>query len=211
MVPTVIVDVVEETRPNLAEYATIAIAFTVREVFDVVLPSGTGPFALRPRPVEPPWVKNYDDDGGPERWGARFDLTDWRFFAARMNGERVGGAAVVFRAPDVELLAGRLDVGLVWDIRVDPAFRGRGVGAALMAAIEARSLAHGAEWLEVETQNINVAACRFYASQGFELRAANANAYPTLPDEIQLLWYKRLGERGRGERGQSRFVSKARR
>jgi len=44
----------------------------------------------------------------------------------------------------------------------------------------------------VETQNINVSACRLYASQGFELRTVNRNAYPTLPDEIQLLWYKDL-------------------
>jgi GNAT superfamily N-acetyltransferase len=188
-----IVDIVEETRPDLAEYATIPIAFAVREAFDVVAASGTGPFALRPRSVEQPWVKNYDDDGGPERWGTRFDLAHWRFFAARMNGKRIGGAVVVFRAPDFEMSGGRLDVAIVWDIRVDPGVRRRGVGAALMAAVEAWSLAQGAEWLEVETQNINVAACRFYASQGFELRAVNPNAYPTLPDEIQLLWYKRLG------------------
>jgi hypothetical protein len=47
--------------------------------------------------------------------------------------------------------------------------------------------------LKVETQNTNAPACRFYARHGFELRVVNRAAYPTLPDEIQLFWYKDLG------------------
>jgi ribosomal protein S18 acetylase RimI-like enzyme len=107
-------------------------------------------------------------------------------------GERVGGAAVVFRAPGVEMLRGRQDVALLWDIRVAPEMRGRGVGAALVAAVEARAAAHGAAWIEVETQNVNVPACRFYERMGFTLREVHPHAYPTLPNEVQLLWHKRI-------------------
>jgi hypothetical protein len=46
--------------------------------------------------------------------------------------------------------------------------------------------------MKVETQDINVPACRFYAKHGFALRAADCFAYPTLPDETMLLWYKDL-------------------
>ena len=46
--------------------------------------------------------------------------------------------------------------------------------------------------LKVETQNINVAACRFYAHHSFALRAVNEHAYAEFPNEIQLLWYKLL-------------------
>jgi len=42
----------------------------------------------------------------------------------------------------------------------------------------------------VETQNINVPACRFYARQAFVLGAVNRGAYPDLPHDVQLLWYK---------------------
>lgn len=35
-------------------------------------------------------------------------------------------------------------------------------------------------------------ACRFYARQGCTLGALHRYAYPTLPDEAQLLWYKPL-------------------
>ena len=170
------------------------IAFTVREVADVVgAPLGHGSLVLRPRAIEQPYVKDYDDDGGPEAWASRFDLSHWRFFAARVAGERVGGAAVVFRAPDVDMLRGRQDVALLWDIRVAREMRGRGVGASLVAAVEAWSGAHGAEWLEVETQNVNVPACRFYERMGFVLREVHPHAYASLPDEIQLLWHKRVG------------------
>src|SRR5262245_50578270 len=187
------IDVEEESEGALGQYASVPIAFTVREVADVAaVPSAPGHFVLRPGALEHPWVKNYDDDGGPERWGSRFDLSCWRFFAARVAGERVGGAAVVFRAPDVDMLRSREDVALLWDIRVAPAMRGQGVGASLLAAVQAWSVAHRAEWLEVETQNVNVAACRFYERMGFVLREVHPNAYRTLPDEVQLLWYKRL-------------------
>jgi GNAT superfamily N-acetyltransferase len=189
----VTVDVEEERMPALAQYAQVPIAFAVREVAEVIeAPDRRGTFALRPRVIEQPYVKDYDDDGGPEAWALRFDLSHWRFFAAGVAGERVGGAAVVFRAPDVDMLRGRQEVALLWDIRVTPAMRGRGVGAALVAAVEAWGATHGAEWLEVETQNVNVPACRFYERMGFVLREAHPQAYANLPDEVQFLWHKRM-------------------
>ena len=90
------------------------------------------------------------------------------------------------------MLAERPDVALLWDIRVTPDARGLGIGSALVAHVEAWADAHGATWLEVETQAINGPACRFYARHGFVLEAVNRGAYAELPDETQLLWYKRL-------------------
>jgi len=40
--------------------------------------------------------------------------------------------------------------------------------------------------LKVETQNINVPACRFYAKQGCVLRAVHPHAYSEFPDEAQV-------------------------
>ena len=188
------VQVTQESQPDLAEYAAISIAFEVREVARVtVAPTQSRTIAIDPRPVAVPWVKDYDANGNdPTTWASRFDLSHWAIFAARSRGHRVGGAAVVFRAPDVDMLEGRPDVALLWDIRVAPDARGRGVGSALLAEAEAWAAAHDAAWLEVETQDINVPACRFYARHGFELRASNRDAYQDLPNETQLLWYKPL-------------------
>ena len=188
-----IVDVRQHGQSILGEYARISIAFEVREVMDVVPEPGSHRrFHLAPHAVAA-WVKDYDTrDGGPLSWPARFDLRHWAFFSARNGGRLIGGAAVVYRAPDVEMLEGRDDVALLWDLRVAPDARRAGVARALLAAVDAWARSHEAAWLEIETQNINAPACRFYAANGFELRAATPDAYPGLPDEVQLLWYRQL-------------------
>jgi len=189
-----IVNVVQESQPDLAEYASVSIAFEVREIMDVIhVSSASRGFGLTPRPATVPYVKDYDAiDGGPRGWPARFNLSHWAFFAARVNGKRVGGAAVVLRAPDVEMVRDRPDVAVLWDIRVAPDARRNGTGTTLLEAAEAWAAAHEARWLEAETQDINAPACRFYERNGFVLRASNPRAYPDLPDETQLLWYKQL-------------------
>ncbi len=128
----------------------------------------------------------------PLEWANRFDVSQWHFLVAYVDALRVGGAALIMNAPDVEMLDGRKDLALLWDIRVAPAFRSRGVGSAVLAAAETEATSLGAAELKVETQTVNVPACRFYESHGFELRQANAGIYEGLPNEIQLLWYKSL-------------------
>lgn len=190
-----LIEIVEEDRFALVEYASISIAFEVRETLDVTILSKTsGAIAPARQPVSKRWVKDYDAiDSGPLNWPTRFDLTThWSFFAAHGSGIRIGSATAVHGAPDVDMLARRSDVALLWDIRVAPSHRGCGIGKALLAAVEAWAAAREATWLEVETQNINVPACAFYERSGFILRGIRPGAYPELPDETQLLWYKRL-------------------
>ena len=52
--------------------------------------------------------------------------------------------------------------------------------------------ARGCEWLAIETQNVNAAACHFYQKMGCTLGAIDRFAYPGLPGEVQLLWWKAL-------------------
>jgi hypothetical protein len=66
------------------------------------------------------------------------------------------------------------------------------VASALFAAVETWARSRGCFQLKVETQNTNVAACRFYAHEGCVLRTVRKGAYPDLPDEVQLLWFKDL-------------------
>jgi len=90
------------------------------------------------------------------------------------------------------MVESRTDLALLWDLRVDSEFRRRGLGARLLASAESWARSGGCRELKVETQNINVAACRFYEKQAFELRAADPDAYPHFPGEVRLLWYKAL-------------------
>jgi GNAT superfamily N-acetyltransferase len=190
------VEVREEPASSLAELARIPISFDVRSVFDVSGPDDTGAFVLAERCLPAPWVKDYDADSGegPTRWAHRFDLSNWGFLAARADGRMVGAAVVAFDTPGVEMLEGRRDLAVLSDLRIVPEARGQGVGAALFRAAEEWARARGCTELKIETQNINVPACRFYARQGCVLRAVDPTAYPQLPGEIQLLWYRDLAD-----------------
>jgi ribosomal protein S18 acetylase RimI-like enzyme len=94
------------------------------------------------------------------------------------------------------MLGGRDDIAVVWDIRVARSERGAGVGSALFRAAEDWAVARSCGWLKVETQNINAAACRFYQKMGCTLGGIDRFAYPDLPSEVQLLWWKELPGQG---------------
>ena len=190
------IEIVRESPSRLAEYAKVSIAFEVLRVLDVqaTLASGRERMALVDRVVSQPYVKDYDAlrSGRPGSWPRQFDTTNWAVFAAYDDDERIGGAVGVMDPPELDMLEARIDLAVLWDIRVDPASRGRGVGVSLLHAVERWARERGARTLKVETQDINVPACRFYERHGFRLRTANRDAYPELPDETQLLWYKEL-------------------
>jgi GNAT superfamily N-acetyltransferase len=191
------IEVSDVSATALVEYAGVPIAFEVARVLDVVVRAGgLGGILLSERALAAPYVKDYDAaDGGPARWASRFDLTNWGLLAARSGGERVGGVVVAFDTGGLEMLEGRRDLAVLWDIRVAPGARGRGVGTGLFRAAEAWAAARGCRHLKVETQNVNVPACRFYVRAGCELGGVHRFAYPELPEEVQLLWYKALPPR----------------
>ena len=184
------IDVVEEPATALALYAQIPIAFLVNRIFEVQ--DGVDGRALAEQRVAVPYVKDYDavEGNGPLQWTEQFDVSTWAFFLARLDGRVVGGATVAFRTSDVTMLDGRDDLAALWDIRVVPEARRRGVGAALFSKALDWARASGCAELKIETQNVNVGACRFYERCGCELRAIHRATYATLPDEMQLLWYR---------------------
>lgn len=190
-----IVEISEQTLMALEEYASVPIAFEVSMVLDVAEQTkSSGEFMLTERRLDVPYVKDYDaiDGEQPHQWASRFDVSNWGIFKAELEGRHVGGAVVAFNTPGLLMLEGRDDLAVLWDIRVATDARGQGVGSALFRAAEAWARARGCRHFKVETQNINVPACRFYARQGCVLTSVDPHAYPELPEEIRLLWYKVL-------------------
>jgi GNAT superfamily N-acetyltransferase len=191
------VEIREEGLVHLGEHARISIAFEVDRVLDLVVRDrGLRGFELCERPLPVPYVKDYDAIPGnrPEDWGRQFDLTNWGLLSAHDAGRRMGGAVIAFTTAGLHLLEDRTDRAILWDLRVTPEARGRGIGTALFAAAESWAGARGASELIVETQNTNVGACRFYERRGCELVAIRRFAYPELPEEAQLLWRRDLRE-----------------
>ncbi len=190
------VEICEEPIQSLHEYGEVSIAFSVRRILEAVpINNGRGGLLLREQVVDVPKEKNYDSLPGnsPADWTKRFDVSRWGLIVARSEGRRVGGAVIAFDCLDASMLEGRSDLALLWDIRVQPSLRGRGTGSALFHAAESWAIERQCRLMKIETQNTNVEACRFYARQGCTLGAVNRFAYPELPDEVQLLWYKKLG------------------
>ena len=193
------IEVTEEPIKTLEEYAAVPIKFEVNKVFDVMdQQGGSGEFVLKERTLDLPYVKDYDAIEGehPTQWARRFDISNWGIFAARVEGRRVGGVALAFNTSGLDMLEGREDLAVLWDIRVSPDARGQGIGSALFRAAEQWSIARGCRLLIAETQNINVAACRFYEQQGCVLAVVRRSAYPSLPEEVQLIWHRTLLQDG---------------
>ena len=91
---------------------------------------------MRERQLIVPFLKDYDAAENPADWPARFDMTKWALLTALHSGERVGGAVVAFDTRSVEMLEGRHDLSVLWDIRVVRRLHRRGVGSALFRAVE---------------------------------------------------------------------------
>ncbi|QDU98485.1 GNAT family N-acetyltransferase [Lignipirellula cremea] len=180
----------EESFGALERYASVPSTYETDRIFDVDEQGGS--WELRERRLERPYRKDYDAVESPHAWPLRFDVTGWTLIGAFDGQERVGGAVAAFATPGLDMLAGRRDLVVLWDLRVLLTARRIGVGSALFRAIEAWAVAKQCRELRVETQNTNLAACRFYASQGCRLFEVNRNAYAGLPEEVQLLWSKAL-------------------
>jgi len=177
---------------QLAIYAEIPSTFEVNEVLDVTTDLD-GSYVLTSRPSLTPYTKDYDAaNGGPAGWAMRFDMTNWAILIAYVGDRAVGGAAAAVGWPELDLLNNAADSAVLWDIRVAPDMRRQGIATELFKAIETWAAGQRCSALVIETQNVNVAACRFYESAGCTLRKIRDHAYLDVPDEIQLLWDKRF-------------------
>lgn len=129
-------------------------------------------------PVEP-YRKRYadepDEQEPDEEGGARF--------VAHLDGRTAGL---------IELSPAWNGYGRVDNLVVDRDCRRAGVAAALLRRAFDWCREQRLPGLMLETQHNNAAACRLYATQGFELRGFDAGLYRGLDPhtrEIALFWY----------------------
>lgn len=78
------------------------------------------------------------------------------------------------------------------DLAVDRAHRGHGVGTMLVDAAVAWAKGKGLRVVSLETQDVNLLACRFYLKYGFKLGGIDKflyNAYAPQREETALYFY----------------------
>ena len=185
------IKIIEESVSVLHDYGRISPAFTVESRFAIrPIESGLGGLALELEPVEPPYVKDYDRDNGhgPEGWLEQWDIVHWGVQSAFDGSSRVGGALIAWDTPQIHMLDGRKDLAALWDIRVDGDYRNRGIGSSIFSSAIDWAKERGCTTMKIETQDVNVAACRFYAHQGCKLATIDPFAYADHPEEVQFIW-----------------------
>jgi GNAT superfamily N-acetyltransferase len=198
-----VVEIAPLTESELAAYATVPISFVATDRLALDVRGTDSADVLTRMPLPRPFEKNYDMLPGisPTAWHTRFMLNAWGLFVAREEEVIVGGAAI---APAVDVgmdAAGRGEAAVLWDLRVAPGRRGHRIGTALFQAAEQWAVRRGYSVMLAETQDINVAACRFYQAMGCRLISFDSNAYPDHSGEAQLVWRRALvGERLAGFR-----------
>jgi len=186
------IQIIEISPEYLSEYQKVPSRFEVRSILQAsVVDGGLGGIDLREIPVSFPYIKDYDAyDELPSDWSKQFDVSNWGFFLAKDGKDTVGAAAVAFNTTGVFMLESRLDLSVLWDIRVRKEARGAGILLFRTAARWSRE--RGCTQMKIETQNVNVPACRFYARMGAQLGEIRRFAYAAIPavaHEVMLNWY----------------------
>src|SRR5262245_11609034 len=133
---------------------SIDTSFETATVFDVVTTERR--IELVERRLETPLTKRYSIADVFAGW-ARWD-TGW---VAEADGEIRGFATVEHEAWHQRLI--------LWFLYIEPAWRRRGVGRALLERVEAHGREVGATHVWLETSNVNVPGIAAYTRLGYSL------------------------------------------
>ena len=181
---------VDETYFNLYDEVPMVV-----HVKTVLIPrhldNGLGGIIFDEVAVEP-YIRNiaYQNASGYKK---DFDISNWAFFMAFDEDKPVGAVTAVSKTKDIGMLDKRDDLCVLWDIRIDDAYKGMGVGTKLFNMVKDWSRNNNLKQIKIECQTNNVPACKFYAKQGAVLRKYDEytclNFHDVREHEIEVIWY----------------------
>lgn len=173
-------------------YDSISMNVDVRSIYKINrIDNGLGGFNFEEVEVAP-YKKDLGVYERATEYEATFDIKNWRFYMAFDNEKPVGAMTVAGTTPNLNMLCGRDDACILWDIRVIDEYKHRGIGQKLLDMGIEKAKADGYKQMIIECQNNNVAACKFYRKQGALLSKIDMYAYyseASCRDEVQFLWY----------------------
>jgi ribosomal protein S18 acetylase RimI-like enzyme len=144
------------------------------------------------RPLDPPFVCTDYDFDEQERGdiARRLKTGNGLWLVAEVGGVAQDLSGRLVGMVDVQRQAWR-SVGWVWDIVVDRAYRGQGLGRKLMQRVIRWGRRQGLRAISLETQTNNWPACRFYQRFGFKLTGIDDHYYTNhdvANKEVALFW-----------------------
>ena len=186
----------------LPTYAGIPESFRVESVLRAApVDRGLGGLALERREVKPyvKWAEQHDEASGPTGWPEKYEVDNWGIFMAFEGQEPLGGIAIGADAPGgLRSAFEEDDVAVVWDVRVHPEARRRGIATELFMRGADWARENGFRRLKLEVTSANLPMCLFCIKAGCELAAVHRYGYETVPeasDEAMLIWFYELERR----------------
>ena len=177
-------------------YAGIPESFRVESVLRVVpADQGLGGLVFERQEVKPymKWVERRDEASEPLVWPEEYDVDEWGIFMAFRGGRPLGGMAIGADAPSGLRSPFECDdVAVVWDLRVRPEARGRGIATELFRRGADWARERGFRRLKLEVTGANLPMCRFCVKMGCDLAAVHRYGYEMVPeasDEAMLIWF----------------------
>lgn len=186
------ITVKEVDKSFLERYDTVAMNVNVNSEYQVErIHNGLGGFILKEVQVEP-YIKDLGAYERAAEYENEFDITNWRFYMAFDGDSPVGAMTVAGKTEGLNMLYGRKDACVLWDIRIADPYKRKGIGQKLLDMGVLHAKKDGYRQMIIECQNNNVQACRFYQKQGAVLSKIDMYAYylePEIRNEIQFIWY----------------------
>ena len=93
--------------------------------------SGLGGFLLKEVEAEP-YTKDLSVYARATEYEKQFDISNWRFYMAFDGDTPVGAMTIAGTTAGMNMLYGRDDACVLWDIRVADAYKHQGVGQKLL-------------------------------------------------------------------------------
>ncbi|MFD7546477.1 GNAT family N-acetyltransferase [Streptomyces sp. NPDC059816] len=152
-------------------------SFTTDRIFHVT--GGDSGFEIRSVAVQPPLRKEYPADPEADLGDDEDEVDDGHHTVVAVEGERILGFVTVSYAEWNQ--RARIE-----QITVDPEYRGKGLGGALMARAESYGRKAGARTLWLEVTHVNAPAVRAYRRFGFEVCGLDTSLYVGTPAEGEI-------------------------
>ena len=153
--------------------------------------NGLGGLVFEEISVEP-YIKDLSVYNRVMEFKNKFNITNWRFYMAFDDDTPIGAMTVAGKTNGLDMLYGREDACVLWDIRVIDSYKRKGIGQKLLEMGILNAKKDGYKQMIIECQNNNVPACKFYQKQGAVLSKIDMYAYfleSEIKNEIQLIWY----------------------
>ncbi len=182
----------EIDKSNFELYDQVSMNVDVHSEYKVErINQGLGGFLLEEVPVRP-YIKDLSKYERATKYEEQFDITNWRFYMAFDDDIPIGALTVAGTTKGLNMLCGRTDACVLWDIRIADAYKHQGIGQKLLDMAITGAKEDGYCQMIIECQNNNIPACKFYQKQGAILSKIDMYAYysePEVRNEVQFVWY----------------------